>query len=75
MRPSLRTTSPPRNSAIGSASSVADIATTARSGRSRLAQAPQPREREIRRDVALVKLVEHDGPDAGQPRRGQHAAG
>ena len=36
-----------------------------------LAQAAQPGEREIGRDVALVELVEHDGADAGQPRRGQ----
>ena len=34
IRPSLRTTSPPTKSATGSASNVADIATTARSGRS-----------------------------------------
>ena len=42
-----------------------------RASRSRRSQ----RQREIGRDVALVKLVEHDGADAGQPRRGQHAAG
>ena len=35
-----------------------------------LAQAPQPGEREIRRDVALVKLVEHDG----RRRRGSRGA-
>ena len=61
---------PPRKSATGSASSVADIATIARSGVG-LAQPPQPGEREVGRDVALVQLVEHDRADRRQARRRQ----
>ena len=75
MRPSLRTTSPPRNSRDRIGVERRRHRHDGQVGPVGLAQAPQPGEREIGRDVALVKLVEHDGADAGQARRGQHAAG
>ena len=70
-RPSLRTVvarrrSPARNARTGSASSVADMATTARSGPRPFAQPAQPGERQIGRHVPLVQLVEHDGRDAAE---------
>ncbi len=39
-----------------------------------LAQPPQPGQRDIGGDVALVQLVEHDRRHAAQPRVGEHAA-
>ena len=51
--------------AIGPASSVADIATSFRSGRAPL-QPRQQREREVALQVPLVELVEDDHADAAE---------
>ena len=50
------------------------MTTSRRSGRVGPLQPAQQREREVALQVALVKLVEHHGADALQPRIGEQAA-
>ncbi len=68
---------PPRNSATGPASSVADITTIG--GRAGPRRAPRASRASARSDIQapLVELVEHDGADAsrGKGRRGAGGSG
>ena len=66
---------PPRNAATGPASSVADITTSSRSGRTSSPDLAQQGERQVGLQVPLVELVEHDGAHRLQERVGEELAG
>ena len=64
-----------RNRATGSASSVADMTTRIKSGRTSAPDFAQQRQRQVAIQVALVKFVEDDGADRFEKRVGQELPG
>ena len=66
---------PSRKRATGSASSVADMTTRIKSGRTSRRTSRKQRQRQVAIQVALVKLVEDDGADGFEERVGQELPG